>query len=118
VAGSIEVEKRGAGLRMCALTRAGRVVARPVRPQPRRRATHYSESDLYGCAFVECLRGTTVAPAPSVAAVVLGSLARIGKNVALRTGRLSYVFELADQPRHVSGERIGATSFVLTARRS
>jgi len=30
-------------------------------------------------------------------------------------GRLSYVFELADEPRHVSGERVGATSFVLTA---
>ena len=30
-------------------------------------------------------------------------------------GRLSFVFELADEPRHVSGERVGATSFVLTA---
>lgn len=30
-------------------------------------------------------------------------------------GRLSFVFELAEEPRRVSGERVGATSFVLTA---
>jgi hypothetical protein len=30
-------------------------------------------------------------------------------------GRLSFVFELADEPRSVSGQRVGATAFVLTA---
>jgi hypothetical protein len=30
-------------------------------------------------------------------------------------GRLSFVFELADEPRSVSGQRAGATAFVLTA---
>jgi hypothetical protein len=30
-------------------------------------------------------------------------------------GRLSFVFELADDPRSVSGQRVGATAFVVTA---
>jgi hypothetical protein len=30
-------------------------------------------------------------------------------------GRLSFVFELADEPRSVSGQRVGATAFALTA---
>ena len=30
-------------------------------------------------------------------------------------GRLSFVFELADEPRSVSGQRVGSTAFVLTA---
>jgi hypothetical protein len=30
-------------------------------------------------------------------------------------GRLSFVFELADEPRSVSGQRAGATAFVVTA---
>ena len=30
-------------------------------------------------------------------------------------GRLSFVFELADEPRSVSGQRVGATAFVVTA---
>jgi hypothetical protein len=30
-------------------------------------------------------------------------------------GRLSFVFELADEPRSVSGQRVGATAFMVTA---